>query len=128
MKTLFRLLRWPLAQLIIFLDRITGPTPPIRSAEEQQELDVQTSHLKLYQFQMCPFCVKIRRRIRGLGLNIETRDARNDPRWHNELIEKGGKYQVPCLRIENGEDTIEWLYESNDIIRYLEQRFAPAPT
>ena len=124
MKTLFRLLRWPLGQIIIFLDWISGPRPPARSAEAQQELDAQTAHLKLYQFRQCPFCVRTRRGIRRLGLNIETRDARNDPRWQNELIEQGGKYQVPCLRIDKGDDQTEWLYESKDIIRYLDQRFA----
>lgn len=124
MKYFFRVLRWPLGQLVIFLDWISGPKPPERSAEEQQALDAQTASLKLYQFQQCPFCVKTRRRIRGLGLNIETRDARNDPRWQAELIEQGGKYQVPCLRIDKGDDTVEWLYESKSIIRYLDQRFA----
>ena len=124
MKTLFRLLRWPLGQIIIFLDWLSGPKPPAHSAEVQRELDAQTARLKLYQFQQCPFCVITRRRIRGLGLNIETRDARNDPRWQSELIEQGGKYQVPCLRIDQGEGNIEWLYESKNIIRYLDQRFA----
>ena len=124
MKILFRLLRWPLGQIIIFLDWISGPKPPIHSDEIQQKLDAQTAHLKLYQFQQCPFCVRTRRSIRSLGLNIETRDARNDPRWQSELIEQGGKYQVPCLRIDKGDDNIEWLYESNNIIRYLDQRFA----
>ena len=124
MKTLFRLLRWPLGQIIVFLDWISGPKPPARSAEVQRQLDAQTAHLKLYQFQQCPFCVMTRRRIRGLGLNIETRDARNDPHWQRELIEQGGKYQVPCLRIDNGDDDIEWLYESRDIVRYLDRRFA----
>lgn len=127
MKTLFRLLRWPLGQIIIFLDWISGPKPPTRSAEAQQKLDAQTTHLKLYQFHQCPFCVRTRRSIRGLGLNIETRDTRNDPRWQSELIEQGGRYQVPCLRIDKGDENIEWLYESKDIIRYLDQRFANGP-
>ena len=124
MKILFRVLRWPLGQLIIFLDWITSPRPPERSTEAQQALDAQTAQLKLYQFQQCPFCIRTRRRIRGLGLNIETRDARNDPRWQAELIEQGGKYKVPCLRIDKEDDTTEWLYESKNIIRYLDQRFA----
>ena len=124
MKYFFRLIRWPLGQLIIFLDWISGPTPPAHSAEAQQALDAQTASLKLYQFKQCPFCVKTRRRMRALGLNIETRDARNDPRWQSELIEQGGRYQVPCLRIENDDDSIEWLYESKHIIHYLDQRFA----
>ena len=127
MKILFRLLRWPLGQIIIFLDWISGPKPPTHSAEVQQKLDAQTANLKLYQFQQCPFCVRTRRSIRGLGLNIETRDARNDLRWHDELIEQGGKYQVLCLRIDKDDDNIEWLYESKNFIRYLDQRFATDP-
>ena len=124
MKTFFRLIRWPLGQIIIFLDWISGPTPPAHSAEVQQKLDAETAHLKLYQFQQCPFCVRTRRNIRGLGLNIETRDARNDPRWKSELVEQGGRYQVPCLRIDKGDENVEWLYESKNIIQYLDQRFA----
>ena len=124
MKYFFRVLRWPLGQLVIFLDWISGPKPPEHSPEVQQALDAQTASLKLYQFQQCPFCVRTRRKIRGLGLNIETRDARNDPRWQAELIAEGGRYQVPCLRIDKGDDEIEWLYESKHIIGYLDQRFA----
>jgi hypothetical protein len=29
------------------------------------------------------------------------------------------------LRIENDEGEITWMYESGDIINYLEQRFTP---
>ena len=35
----------------------------------------------------------------------------------------GGKVKVPCLRIEEAGGT-RWMYESNDIIAYLEQRYA----
>ena len=64
-----------------------------------------------------------RRNIRRLGLNIETRDARNDPKWQNELINQGGKYQVPSLRIDNGDENVEWLYELKNIVQYLDNRF-----
>ena len=89
-------------------------------------LDAATANMILYQFNLCPFCVKTRRKVRRLGLNIETRDARNDPKWNTELVNEGGKYQVPCLRIvqENGE--VQWMYESSEISDYLEQRFAQA--
>ena len=123
MKYFFRLIRWPLGQIIIFLDWISGPKPPAHTEDEQNKLDAETSGLKLYQFQQCPFCVRTRRNIRRLGLNIETRDARNDPKWHNELVNEGGRYQVPSLRIDNGGENVEWLYESKNIIQYLDQRF-----
>jgi len=123
MKYIFRLLRWPLGQIVIFLDWFSRPQPPAHSPQHQEKLDAETSTLKLYQFKQCPFCVRTRRSIRRLGLNIETRDARNVAQWKNELIDQGGKYQVPSLRIENGDKSVEWIYESKDIIQYLDQRF-----
>jgi glutaredoxin len=93
------------------------------SPQKQAELDATTSSMQLYQFQMCPFCVKTRRAIRRLGLNIETRDARNDPQWSNELVNQGGRYQVPCLRVVKEDGSIDWIYESNDIIGFLDRRF-----
>lgn len=123
MKYLFRIIRWPLGQLVIFADWITRPALPQHTPERRAELDAVTATMKMYQFRQCPFCVKTRRNIRRLGLNIELRDARNDPRWHRELIDEGGRYQVPCLRLVNAHGGSEWLYGSDDIIRYLDQRF-----
>ena len=126
MKYLFRILRWPLGQIIILFDWLTRPARPDLSPEQQQALDAQSTDLKLYQFKQCPFCVKTRRAIRRLGLNIETRDARYDDHWKAELIDQGGRYQVPCLRIDKDDESTEWIYESNNIIRYLDQRFGAA--
>lgn len=123
MKLLFRAIRWILGQIILFVDWITRPKPVERTPEQQAEVDSQTANLKLYHFQLCPFCVKTRRTVHKLALNIETRDARNDPKWNRELIEQGGKYQVPCLRIRKHNGDVEWLYESDDINAYLERRF-----
>ena len=124
MKYLFRIIRWPLGQLVIFADWITRPSPPEISAERRAELDAQTVNMKMYQFGQCPFCVRTRRNIRRLGLDIELRDARNDPRWNRELIDGGGRYQVPCLRLLNADGSSEWIYGSKTIIQYLHQRFA----
>jgi glutathione S-transferase len=40
-----------------------------------------------------------------------------------ELIEQGGKRQVPCLRITKEDGEVEWLYESKEIRRYLQERY-----
>ena len=124
MGFIFKPIRWLLGQIIIFIDWITRPKPKQRSVEEQAEIDKQTNNMVLYHFQQCPFCVKTRRQIHRLGLKIENRDARNDPKWNKELIEKGGKYQVPCLKITLDDGTIEWMYESTAINEYLGQLFA----
>ena len=123
MGFIFKPIRWVLGQIIIFIDWVTRPKPLQRSAEEQAEVDAQTKNMALYHFQMCPFCVKTRRQIRRLGLNIENRDARNDPKWNQELIDEGGKYQVPCLKITKDDGSAEWMYESTEINKYLEERY-----
>ena len=119
----FKPVRWLLAQIIIFIDWITRPKPLQRSPEAQAEVDRQTEKMALYHFQQCPFCVKTRRQIHRLNLKIDVRDARNDPKWNRELVEEGGRYQVPCLRIEKDDGSVEWMYESSEINDYLEKRF-----
>lgn len=123
MKYFFRLIRWPLGQIIVLIDWITRPKAVDIAPEKRQELDATTLNMALYQFQLCPFCVKTRRTIHRLGLNIETRDARNDPQWGQELINEGGKYQVPCLRIVQDDGSVEWMYESDNINFFLDERF-----
>jgi glutaredoxin len=124
MSLIFKSIRWILGQIIILLDWLTRPKIPEHSPERKAELDAQTANLALYHFRLCPFCVKTRRAVRRLGLDIELRDARNDPEWNQELISEGGKYQVPCLRITNKDGQVEWMYESTEINRYLDKRFS----
>jgi glutaredoxin len=124
MKTL----RSILGKLILVLDRSFSPKALVRSAESQAKVDAETAKLALYQFETCPFCVKVRRTIQRLGLKIELRDAKDDskwPKWKEELVREGGEYQVPCLRIPEADGSVRWMYESSDIVSYLEARFAP---
>ncbi|MGI2187904.1 glutathione S-transferase N-terminal domain-containing protein [Shewanella oncorhynchi] len=116
------IIRWILGRIILFLNFVFSPKKRQRPLVEQQKIDAQTQVLALYQYPACPFCVKVRRAMRRQGLNIVTHDAKKAPH-KDELIAQGGKQQVPCLRIEeNGQ--VQWLYESKEIINYLDQRFA----
>jgi glutaredoxin len=124
MGFIFKPVRWVLAQIIIFIDWATRPKPVQRSSDAQAEVDQQTESMVLYHFQMCPFCVKTRRQIHRLALNIESRDARNDPQWNQELVNDGGKYQVPCLKITAADGSVQWMYESTDINQYLDEKFS----
>ena len=46
---------------------------------------------------------------------------------HRRALEQGGgKIQVPCLYIPQGEEGPRWLYESDEIIRYLGAEVAAA--
>ncbi len=123
MGFIFKPIRWVLGQIIIFIDWLTRPKPVQRTEEAQKEVDTQTDNIVLYQFNQCPFCVKTRRQIHRLALNIEKRDARNDERWNQELINDGGKYQVPCLKITDTDGSIEWMYESTVINQFLNEKF-----
>lgn len=123
MGYVFRSIRWVLGQIIIIVDWLTRPSFPEYSTEKRAELDAATASMALYQFKLCPFCVKTRRTMRRLGLDIELRDARNDPKWNADIVEQGGKYQVPCLRIVDDKGEVEWMYESTEINDYLAQRF-----
>lgn len=118
-----KLIRWILGRIILLVHGLTLPKPKQRSPEAQAAVDSETAKLQLYQYRACPFCVMARRAIRRLGLNIETRDALLNPEYRQELEQQGGKQQVPCLRISHDDGRVEWLYESADIIKYLESRF-----
>ncbi|MEH6577067.1 MAG: glutathione S-transferase N-terminal domain-containing protein [Amphritea sp.] len=89
-------------------------------------MDQRTVALALYQYEACPFCVKVRRAMRRHSLNIELRDAKRNDSFKNELQNNGGKLKVPCLRIEDPQGEVQWMYESSDIINYLEQRYSNA--
>jgi len=123
MKALIlKLCRNGLGQLIIFIDYLTRPQRMSRSDHLQRVVDELSQDMSLYQFRACPFCVKVRRTMVRLNLNIDLKDAANDELHRQELLEQGGKVKVPCLRTH--EDGVEkWLYESSDIIAYLERRF-----
>ncbi|RXJ73260.1 glutaredoxin [Veronia nyctiphanis] len=79
--------------------------------------------IQLYHFNACPFCIKVRAAVKLMGLGLETRNIRENKQYLEELVTGGGKRQVPCLRIEEG-DSVRWLYESDDIIAYLKQEYA----
>lgn len=111
--------RWILGRLVLGYDLLTRPKPMVRDAAEQARLDARTAPYTLYQFQACPFCVKVRRQIRKYALNIDLKDARHDPVSKQELIDGGGRHKVPCLRIAGDDGKLTWLYESDDIISYL---------
>ena len=122
MRFFLRLLREGSGRVLILIDWLFKPSVVKRNDEEQAKVDQETKILKLYQFYACPFCVKTRRAIKRLNLKVEIRDAQTAGQFRKELEISGGKIKVPCLKLEGaGEAT--WIYESNDIIKYLDERF-----
>ena len=122
---ILKAIREGLGRLIILVDFLTRPKPMQRPPAAQQAVEDAMRGLAIYQFYACPFCVKTRRALRRLNLPMELRDAKNDPSHRAALESGGGKIQVPCLRID-GEGDTRWVYESKEIIAYLEGRFGAA--
>lgn len=120
---LLKLIRKFLGLFVQLIEFLTKPKGVERNLEAQALVDQQTSKLKLYQFAGCPFCAKVRRTINKKSLKIELRDASGNEGFRNELMAQGGQLQVPCLRIEQEDGSVRWLYESDEINQYLEQRF-----
>ena len=73
--------------------------------------------LELYYYPSCPYCRKVTRFMDKNNIEgIELKNINKDLESEKTLIEIGGKRQVPCLFI-NGDP----MYESDDIIRWLDQ-------
>lgn len=96
-----------------------------RSADEQRSADRAAGQLTLYHFRSCPYCLRVRRAVHRLDIPIALRDIRANPAAHRALLAGGGRQMVPCLYIDDPAQGT-WLYESADIIDYLNRRFAPA--
>jgi glutaredoxin len=121
-----QIIRLILGKLILLGNWIFTPQSLKRDPALQAAVDQQAASLALYQYEACPFCVKVRRSMKRQGLTIVTRDVKRSENAKDELLAGGGNLKVPCLRIDQGEQDYEWMYESKDIIQYLEARFAAA--
>ena len=117
------IIRWFLGSLILFFNWVFTPRGIKREAEVQTAINEQTDGLTLYQYKACPFCVKVRRAMKRQSLEIETRDAKRCDIARAELVAGGGSLKVPCLKVKSEDGQAQWIYESREIIGYLEGRF-----
>jgi len=116
-----KIIRFILGKVLLFLNFLTRPKKIYRSDESKIRIRDEAQLYSLYQFAGCPFCIKVRRAMHRLDLPIELRDSTKDP-YRSELEKATGKVQAPCLKIEE-KGEVRWMYESSDIISYLEKRF-----
>lgn len=74
-------------------------------------------NLRLFTSTYCPYCERVKLVMKNKGITgVEIINIDTDPDMRDYLIEKGGKKQVPCLFIGDNP-----MYESQDIIKYLEE-------
>ncbi|EHN68214.1 MULTISPECIES: glutaredoxin family protein [Aliivibrio] len=118
-----KVIRFVLGKVILGLDCVFSPSGVKRDPAKQTEIDAETTKYSLYQFEACPFCVKVRRTIKRQSLNIELRDAKNNEEHRAALLAGGGRIKVPCLRIDNENGETQWMYESADIMSFLESKY-----
>ena len=90
-RLFFRLVRLILTPFMLLAEKLSTPKAIVRSETEQTAVDAACSQLALYQFRACPFCIKVRKEIARLGLNISKRDAQHNQQYRNELQSGGGK-------------------------------------
>ncbi|MDX8411721.1 MAG: glutathione S-transferase N-terminal domain-containing protein [Mariprofundaceae bacterium] len=124
---LLKIVREGAGRLMVLISFLTMPRKIKRSSDAQLEVNRKVASMSVYQFFTCPFCIKTRRAIHRLNIPIEYRDAQVRGGEHRNTLEReGGQIKVPCLRIDDDETTT-WMYESKDIIAYLNQQFDPTP-
>jgi len=76
--------------------------------------------LILYYKPTCPFCRRVLAVVDRLEIEVELKDISADEAIAAELVEKGGKRQVPYL-VDTEKDVA--MYESDDIVAYLQTNY-----
>lgn len=120
----FRTLRIVLGPFMLLKESLTKPKGLQRGAAAQAAVDTQCNSLALYQFKTCPFCIKTRKEIDRLSLNIKRVDAQHEGADRQALLAGSGQTKVPCLRIVDAAGQSQWMGDSDKIIAYLRGRFA----
>lgn len=91
-----------------------------------------TGDLVLYTSRYCGFCYRVLFTVKQLELspeNIQLVDVTRAPERRQDIVRATGRRTVPvlCIRPETGaspESAGEtWLFESRNIVRYLNRRF-----
>ncbi len=121
----FRGVRTVLGPVMLLKETLTRPKALARAPAEQAKVDAACKDLALYQYQTCPFCIKVRQEMHRLALpHIQRIDAQQPGAARTELTQRGGQAKVPCLKITQPNGDTRWLYDSEKIISYLRVRFA----
>ncbi len=77
------------------------------------------SRFELYYFPSCPYCQYVLHALENLPIKVTLKNIMENFDFRNELMLGGGKTQVPCLRVLD-DASEEWMYESRDIVEFLQ--------
>ncbi|XP_072981992.1 uncharacterized protein [Typha latifolia] len=82
--------------------------------------------IEIYEFESCPFCRKVREIVSILDVDVLFYPCpRNGPNFRPKVLQMGGKQQFPYMVDPN---TGVSMYESDDIIRYLVNKYGDGTT
>lgn len=91
---------------------MTAATPNIHTLND----------VTLYHRPTCGFCMRVYRALDAMNLQIADANISTDHDARTRLYKEGGRSQVPALRIDRPDGSAEWMFESLDIIDYLQTR------
>jgi glutaredoxin 3 len=77
--------------------------------------------ITLYARRLCPYCMRVERKLKALDLDYEKRHVSWIPPLRSAVAEISGQTQVPV--IVDPEHGIEGMNESGEIIAYLEETY-----
>lgn len=127
MRTFFRLFYTG-----IMLCMAVVATPVLANTTEAHGMTVQTvpvtkeAPLVLYYRDDCPYCWNVMSHLNDQHRALPMKEINESPEAAAELVQGGGKRQVPCLRIrENNGNKVTWLYQSAEIMKYLDEHPQP---
>jgi glutaredoxin len=100
-------------------DAVRRAAPPAGGDGRARTRAGESIDLELFKKDSCPFCQRVFKTVARLGVPVRLRDIRHEPEALERLVAIGGKRQVPCLFVDG-----KPLYESADIVQFLETRFA----
>jgi hypothetical protein len=110
-----------IGKIIRPLENLFLPKNKLSEFERKQKTE-RLQGCSLYHFQLSPYSFRVRKALAQSGAAIPMRDTLECDIAYGELMAGGKRDRVPCLRIEAPGKPTEWLYESKDIVAYLDQR------
>lgn len=98
-RLFFRGVRLVLTPFVLAAHAMSRGKAIERPPQQQDLVQAAAANLTLYHFPTCPFCLKVRRKLHRLNINVALADAQHDATARELLKTSGGKLQVPALHI-----------------------------